>query len=1215
MIVLAFVVLLTGLVVASLSRTQADRTVAHGSFNQSKVDQLAASAAEIVIGDLRQEIVNGSNVPVTVNDKSIYTPSAAANMLPQRSGNPPPVSGVDPLPNLVRRSVRADAIAAPGVSSRASSVNSTTDASHNRRAVSLARWNNHYLLPRHDPASTNIDSTPLSPVASPNGPGDSTGFTPPDWVILTRSGPSEFSAWNSDLSDASKDNYAIGRYAYAVYDEGGLLDVNVAGYPTLASPSTSYSKSVGLKGGLAFADLTVLPAATTTTLPSTQVNSIVGWRNFATTQQPSSSPFPDNFAFTASTADLYAKYVVGNTNGFIKTSDAVWTKPGSNPNPRTDQAIISRQQLLDLRRSAIFSQNTLQYLGTFSRAVNSPSFSPALPNTTNPSFNSIRASATRFTRFDNTPSVQGEPLVKTRFPLSRLGWLTYKGPSGTLAIGKDVDPSVNSPTTSDAVIIQLVASGVPVSTLRAGTAVNIRKYFGLVWDSRAYVAASATTPSIGQQWIYDSPTSSGTGGSFDPASPSGNPASDIKSLATVASENREPDFFELLRAAILDGSLGQNTGGGVTGTVTGGPAVFPDIHMSNKAHHILSIAASIIDQADPDSVPTRLQFKPITAATWWTGYGVESLPYVSEVYPISGFSPAAGNTTKWATYLLFQLSNPHNGPALSPAAPRVRLRVDGNIGVFTGGNGETYASSTNKQTIALPYTGVAMPLAAAAFAPASTPSPIATPGNVTAGPAVGSAAAPAGFEVLPPNVSGTAISNYVGLRLLPDYSLTGATSGTNRPQIMVYLGTGAANTFDVTMEYDAGGGTWVPYNHLVGLNDRSSWVDGAALAVRTANNLPGTPSSSVDQFNTGRLTQSPPYCLMKPDPRSTRFGVFQMNTNPTSTSRLTDPLWPVGATTTAPNGYGGAVADGNPASPGSPVEHAPKRFAPPATGGPYFPATFCVNDGKAQSNRNTVTTSYADNDGVIRIGDAAYADPTKNATGSSTPWSSYTVSSVLQMPYRPVIINRPFRSVAELGYAFRDLPWKSLDLFSDTTADAGLLDVFSVTDEVAIVAGQLNLNTRQMAALQAVLAGTIWDELSLTSTYSKAGTGPDSALTIAPLVTSAMATTAASNRAELVARAGLPTNILPVYSGTTPNQTNQLVKTQREAVARALASVTQTRTWNLMIDVIAQSGRYASGVSDLAKFVVEGEQRYWVHVAIDRFTGEVVDKQIEVVKE
>jgi hypothetical protein len=33
----------------------------------------------------------------------------------------------------------------------------------------------------------------------------------------------------------------------------------------------------------------------------------------------------------------------------------------------------------------------------------------------------------------------------------------------------------------------------------------------------------------------------------------------------------------------------------------------------------------------------------------------------------------------------------------------------------------------------------------------------------------------------------------------------------------------------------------------------------------------------------------------------------------------------------------------------------------------------------------------------------------------------------------------------------------------------------------------------------------------------------------------------------------------------------------------------------------------------LSNFLVEGEQHYWVHVAIDRFTGQVIDKQMEVV--
>ena len=74
-------------------------------------------------------------------------------------------------------------------------------------------------------------------------------------------------------------------------------------------------------------------------------------------------------------------------------------------------------------------------------------------------------------------------------------------------------------------------------------------------------------------------------------------------------------------------------------------------------------------------------------------------------------------------------------------------------------------------------------------------------------------------------------------------------------------------------------------------------------------------------------------------------------------------------------------------------------------------------------------------------------------------------------------------------------------------------------------------------------------------------------------------------------------------------------KEARELIIRAFSDACQTRTWNLMIDVIAQGGRYPSNASTLAGFLVEGEQHYWVHVAIDRFTGQVIDKQVEVVNE
>jgi hypothetical protein len=70
-------------------------------------------------------------------------------------------------------------------------------------------------------------------------------------------------------------------------------------------------------------------------------------------------------------------------------------------------------------------------------------------------------------------------------------------------------------------------------------------------------------------------------------------------------------------------------------------------------------------------------------------------------------------------------------------------------------------------------------------------------------------------------------------------------------------------------------------------------------------------------------------------------------------------------------------------------------------------------------------------------------------------------------------------------------------------------------------------------------------------------------------------------------------------------------KYKREALVRSFADITNTRTWNLFIDVIAQSGSYASNAKTLNDFIVEGEKRYWVHLTLDRFTGKVIRMQVE----
>src|SRR4029453_247964 len=168
-IVLAFVVLFTGLGVAYLSRTTSDRQVAHSSFKQSDVDQLVQSAVDNVIGDLRQEIRNGSTAVTQADGTTLYTPTAAGNMVPQRSGN---AAGA---PNLIRRSVNPDSLSGnPAPPSRASAVNSQNNPSANGRSISSTRWNGHYLVPKKN-AGTD-ESIPIDAFTSKT----------PDWAFVTR---------------------------------------------------------------------------------------------------------------------------------------------------------------------------------------------------------------------------------------------------------------------------------------------------------------------------------------------------------------------------------------------------------------------------------------------------------------------------------------------------------------------------------------------------------------------------------------------------------------------------------------------------------------------------------------------------------------------------------------------------------------------------------------------------------------------------------------------------------------------------------------------------------------------------------------------------------------------------------------------------------------------------------------------------------------------
>jgi hypothetical protein len=343
LIMLAFLVLLTGITVAYLARTGTDRQIAHTSFNGARSDQLARSALDIIVADFKQEIAAAG------------TPPTNRNIGPQRSPKPSPGS-TPSIPNLIRRSVRLDNIPSPAASSRGSAVNSTTDPSLNGRSISLSRWNSHYLVPKSNTGDSTSDPI-TSDFSSPN-------YWAPDWVIVTRNGPISLNGWNSSLSDASPSNtsYALGRYAYVVYDEGGLCDANVVGLP---SPTPSVTE-IGRKGSAALADLTGMKLTAGGSTPSpTTISKIVAWRNYATLQTsgtfPALSPTPS--------ASNFLNYFLDTSRDFRSAAVTVY-------NGRTDQAFANRKELIELFRSSLSgSVNMLQFLGTFSRESNTPTWS------------------------------------------------------------------------------------------------------------------------------------------------------------------------------------------------------------------------------------------------------------------------------------------------------------------------------------------------------------------------------------------------------------------------------------------------------------------------------------------------------------------------------------------------------------------------------------------------------------------------------------------------------------------------------------------------------------------------------------------------------------------------------------------------------------------------------------------------------------------------
>jgi hypothetical protein len=880
-IVLAFIVLASVLLTAFLVSSKLNRTSTASYSQDIRVQEVAQGGMQDILSDLHAEIVAGSipdpnGMTYTSGTNSTYIPSTNYTAVPARFGYTSTSYGTDAgtatlSPTLVRVS-RASQDGnptdlfpayntsyytntnAPGIAlpvNRASAAPTDT-ASANGRSISIAKWNRPMLL------ASCAQKVP-SPFVN----------APPDWIYVTQAGSRACVA--SDVSNMkpstnltppannSAASPVVGRYAYAIYDEGALLDANCAGYPSTGvngvTSSSSYTNTItGLtltlagKSYLGNADLTQLPGlGSAQTLLSTFVN----WRNAGSLG-----------TYSTATSPYLASLVNYDLTGFLNFV--------SDGTTASDSPLVGRQDLINyfanidsnFNTPGATCSNALTYLGTFSRAVNAPSWFPTLdasamgginggtgtspanlyayhtncetagyPNRDLPNVRFTKAGTiTHYT--DSTGTITyaasvGDPLIQRRFSMARIDWITHTGPS----------TSGNYPSAAAA----------------------IQSCFGLAYDSANF------------RWQYVGSQSSAQ--------------SSIETLDQVAAEQREPNFFELLKAGILSGSLGRDPGVGnadssnspsnpsfyFANNCNGVVGLFFNSYSAISDTQVIQIGANIIDQYHTDSYPTAIYFPTESMRAGFpedilanTCYGVKNLPYVTRLGEIgTGINAITG-------WIQPELWNPYQANAsVSASAPtNFCARAYGStfinvqylttttgtagvagVGPSTNSSTETFTSDSNAGQIFFQDSGLGT--TSSVFYPHPHP--------LLVSDTTGAAQPTASENLWSSTTSADNVNQFAAFFCGTVSPVSGPfTSGSNSfDQMYIYHAPG--NQFTVALEYlDPVSHQYLPY----GLLSRLSSYFYHGLQTQTAN---------PNAFGSSSPNEIEGFYVMRPDPRTDRF--------------------------------------------------------------------------------------------------------------------------------------------------------------------------------------------------------------------------------------------------------------------------------------------------------------------------------------------------------
>ena len=976
----------------------------------------------------------------------------------------------------------------------------------------------------------------------------SPGFTTalvPNWIYISRNG----------TATATPPADAVGRFAYCIYDTSGLLDANHAGGGT--------ATDLPAKGWLLNADIAT---STNATIDATTLRQ---WRS-------------------------------GNLTA--PELHTAWSQTGGLRPPSGGRQFSSRRDLL----RALGTNSTAGLTGGIALAPDLTHFTrelhaPSLPFlNANATLGFPAAESNRFAAFYSTNNTftgysdngtsftyklkAGAPVLHRRFSLGKLGresgsgyqyWLTPTGPG----------------------------AGISEAAIKA--------VFGLRWNSGQ------------ERWDYTSPDGNA-------------PTDQIKTLAQVAAANRPPDFFEILKAGINPDSLGgRQTLNGATQLTLEEQA-----RQGSTDLHVLRIGASMIDQADNDNYPTRLGFS--LAGTDIEAAGVEDLPYLFGIALRTQYTrtratdaqvtAAGGNSATQYGYfwdgvrvamspILF---NPHRrGPVAASNPASLSFELLGGEVSDLGAIGAVQPPFLDLSR----YTDTSL-----------TPGSLAIPSAILT--------AFDSYRACPKNInnwgrlmnatiSGVTVPNHLSAFTLPfgdpppnglvgaqpifvsRSAVDAASSSTpvvqSIPDLPGFLKFKFAG-LRIGLAYTSPNGQKRIYDSLAG-SPFSGWGFSTGWLRAGFHLNYATTTSAYTTFTPPDNLGNNIGAFIKLDPRAPRYGCFFSYNTGNNDMRLAQfsadsylgtgtvspgemPLGPNGAGT-----YTLADSDASQGYPGRNLDTAGATI--------FLPNRLFTGGTSAASGTSILNIPDRPQDGapVIRPNDGFFSTTAGSANALQSEDGAYPYRAAPNdSPKRPVILQRPFRNVAELGHVYRDQPWKSLSFFHETSPDLALLDLFSIGEvEPVQVAGMVGTNSASVASLKSLLRGagrtlsadaTIY---SATPTQAQADAVASNALT--SLTANKSLTPAESLKTLVTAgNATITTNL-----GT--------IKAERETLARALAGSGQVRTWNVMIDTIAQTGRFPAGSTAAGDFLVGGEERLWIHAAIDRFTGEVTDLERESIPE